>query len=197
LEFFAFDEGYLERLRSGEFRTVEHFASYFSQLIQLKLRARVRSPEAIEDIRQETFARVFATLRSADGLRQADRLGPYVNSVCNYVLLEYYRSSTRDTPLPEGPEGEDAPEIPDTRVDILGEVMTRQTSDKIRNILDGLSERDRRLLKEVFLDERNKDDVCRDFGVDRNYLRVLLHRAKQIFKSQYIKNMEAEQRRVG
>jgi len=197
LEFFAFDEGYLERLRSGEFRTVEHFASYFSQLIQLKLRARVRSPEAIEDIRQETFARVFATLRSADGLRQADRLGPYVNSVCNYVLLEYYRSSTRDTPLPEGSEGEDAPEIPDTRVDILGGVMTRQTSDKIRNILDGLSERDRRLLKEVFLDERNKDDVCRDFGVDRNYLRVLLHRAKQTFKSQYIKNMEAEQRKVG
>jgi RNA polymerase sigma-70 factor (ECF subfamily) len=197
LEFFAFDDVYLERLRSGEFRTVEHFASYFSQLIQLKLRARVRSPEAIEDIRQETFARVFATLRSADGLRQADRLGPYVNSVCNYVLLEYYRSSTRDTPLPEGQEGEDAPEIPDARVDILGEVMTRQTSDKVRNILDGLSERDRRLLKEVFLDERNKDDVCRDFGVDRNYLRVLLHRAKQTFKSQYIKNMEAEQRKVG
>lgn len=194
MEFFAFDEGYLERLRSGEFRTVEHFASYFSQLIQLKLRARVRSPEAIEDIRQETFTRVFATLRSADGLRQADRLGSYVNSVCNYVLLEYYRSSARDTPLPDG---EDAPEIPDAKVDILGSVMTRQTSDKVRSILDGLSERDRRLLKEVFLDERNKDDVCRDFGVDRNYLRVLLHRAKQTFKSQYIKDMGAEQRKVG
>lgn len=194
MEFFAFDEAYLERLRSGDFRTVEHFASYFSQLIQLKLRARVRSAEAIEDIRQETFARVFAALRTADGVRQADRLGAYVNSVCNYVLLEYYRSSARDTPLPEG---EDAPEIADAKVDILGGVMTRQTSDKVRNILDGLSERDRRLLKEVFLDERNKDDVCRDFGVDRNYLRVLLHRAKQTFKSHYIKNLGTEQRKVG
>ena len=193
MEFFAFDDAYLERLRSGDFRTVEHFASYFSQLIQLKLRSKVRSPEALEDIRQETFARVFATLRSADGLRQADRLGAYVNSVCNYVLLEYYRSSARDTPLPSG---EDAPEIADAKVDVLGGVMTRQTSDQVRSVLDGLSERDRRLLKEVFLDERNKDDVCRDFGIDRNYLRVLVHRAKQTFKSQYLKNAGAEGHRA-
>jgi len=31
----------------------------------------------------------------------------------------------------------------------------------------------RRLLHEVFLEERDKDEVCRDFGVERDYLRVL------------------------
>jgi RNA polymerase sigma-70 factor (ECF subfamily) len=45
------------------------------------------------------------------------------------------------------------------------------------------------LLREIFLDERDKDEVCRDFGVDRDYLRVLLHRAKQSFKLLYIKDM--------
>ena len=59
---------------------------------------------------------------------------------------------------------------------------------KVREILEKLSERDRRLLREVFLEERNKDEVCRDFGVDREYLRVLLHRAKQAFKSSYLKH---------
>ncbi|HEY4054124.1 MAG TPA: sigma-70 family RNA polymerase sigma factor [Terriglobales bacterium] len=163
--------------------------SYFSQLIQLKLRSRVRSPEGIEDIRQETFARFFATLRSPDGLRQAEKMGAYVNSVCNNVLLEYYRASARHAPLADD---EDAPEIPDAKVDILGDVMTRQTADAVRNILEDLSERDRRLLKEVFLEERDKDEVCRDFGIDRNYLRVLLHRAKQTFKSHYVKNIREE-----
>ncbi len=52
-----------------------------------------------------------------------------------------------------------------------------------------VSERDRRLLREVFLEERDKDEVCNDFGVDREYLRVLLHRAKQSFKALYLKNM--------
>jgi len=189
LEFYAFDNAYLERLRSGDFRTVEHFVSYFSQLIQLKLRSRVRSPEGIEDIRQETFARFFAALRSPDGLRQAEKMGAYVNSVCNNVLLEYYRASARHAPLADD---EDAPEIPDLKVDVLGEVMTRQTAEVVRNLLENLSERDRRLLKEVFLEERDKDDVCRDFGIDRNYLRVLLHRAKQTFKSHYVKNIREE-----
>jgi RNA polymerase sigma-70 factor, ECF subfamily len=44
-------------------------------------------------------------------------------------------------------------------------------------------------LREVFLEERDKDEVCRDYGVDREYLRVLLHRAKQSFKAGYLKKM--------
>jgi len=61
---------------------------------------------------------------------------------------------------------------------------------RVREVLEGLSERDRRLLKAVFFEELDKDEVCRDFHVDRDYLRVLLHRAKQTFKSQFSKKME-------
>jgi RNA polymerase sigma-70 factor (ECF subfamily) len=192
LQFFAFDDSYLERLRSGDFRAEEHFVSYFSQLIQLKLRSRVRSPDAIEDLRQEIFVRVFAVLRSKEGLRQADRLGAFVNSVCNNVLLEHYRSASRDNASSGDASTEDDrddADVPDLKTDVLGEVMNRQTAQSVREILEDLTERDRRILKEVFLEERDKDEVCRDFGIDRNYLRVLLHRAKQTFKSHYMKNL--------
>jgi RNA polymerase sigma-70 factor (ECF subfamily) len=47
-------------------------------------------------------------------------------------------------------------------------------------------------LREIFLEEKDKDEVCRDFGVDRDYLRVLLHRAKQSFKSLYFNNIEKD-----
>jgi RNA polymerase sigma-70 factor (ECF subfamily) len=193
VQFFAFDSEYLARLRAGDFRTEQHFVSYFSQLIQLKLRSRLNSPEAIEDVRQEIFARVFTVLRTEEGIRQGDRLGPFVNSVCNNVLLEFYRSSSRTTALDED---DDDSEIPDKKSDVLGEVMTRQTTEIVRAILDDLSERDRRLIKEVFLEERDKDEVCKDFGVDRNYLRVLLHRAKQAFRDQYVTNTGKQRRRV-
>ena len=73
MQFHAFDESYLQRLCAGDFRTEEHFVAYFSELIRLKLRSRVRSPQAIEDIRQETFARIFAMLRR-EAVRQPDRL---------------------------------------------------------------------------------------------------------------------------
>jgi len=186
LQFQAFDAPYVERLRSGDFRTQEHFVAYFSELIQLKLRARLRSPQAIDDVRQETFVRVFAALRSPGGIRQPERLGAFVNSICNNVLLEHYRSSSRSDSLDDEPQNE----LPDPAMDVLGAVAAKQMEEKVREILDEMSERDRRILREVFLEERDKDDVCRDFGVDRDYLRVLLHRAKQSFKSLYLKNIE-------
>jgi RNA polymerase sigma-70 factor, ECF subfamily len=184
VDFFAFDEVYLERLRSGDFRTQQHFVSYFTQLIQLKLRSRVQSSDVVDELKQEVFVRFFTVLRVKEGIRQADRLGAFVNSVCNNVLLEHYRSSSRTTPLQED---EEEIQIPDPKIDILGSVLSGETTHQVRLVLDGLGERDRRLLKAIFLDEQDKDEVCRDFQVDRGYLRVLLHRARQSFKSQFAK----------
>lgn len=186
MQFQSFDESYLERLRAGDFRTQEHFVAYFSELIQIKLRSRLHSPQAIEDVRQETFVRVFAALRSEGRIRQPERLGAFVNALCNNVLLEHYRASQRSTSLEE----EDEQDLPAVVVDLLGALAAQQMQEKVREILADLPERDRRLLREVFLEERDKDEVCRDFGVDRDYLRVLLHRAKQSFKSLYMKHME-------
>jgi RNA polymerase sigma-70 factor, ECF subfamily len=183
LHFQSFDEAYIGRLRTGDFRTQEHFSSYFGALIKIKLGCRLKSPEAIEDVRQETFARFFVALRDGKIL-QPERLGSFVNSICNHVLLEHYRSSARNTPL----DDEDERSFPAVNFDLLGALAAKQSGKKVREILEKLGERDRRLLREVFIEERNKDEVCRDFGVDREYLRVLLHRAKQAFKSAYLKH---------
>src|SRR5271163_1637489 len=105
MEFCAFDESYVERLRAGDFRTQEHFAAYFGELIRVKLRSRVRSSQDIEDIRQETFSRVLKALRSERGLREPEKLGAFVNSTCNYVRNEFYRDGIREASL----EDDEAP----------------------------------------------------------------------------------------
>jgi RNA polymerase sigma-70 factor (ECF subfamily) len=186
LQLQSFDQSYVERLQAGDFRTQEHFVAYFTELIQLKLRSRLNSPQAIEDVRQETFSRVFAALRDGK-IRQPDRLGAFVNSMCNNVLLEHYRANSRDDSL----DDDDERDFPAPNVDVLGAIANQQMAEKIREILEEMPERDRRLLREVFLEERDKDAVCKDFGVDREYLRVLLFRAKQSFKILYLKNVAA------
>lgn len=186
LPFHTFDDSYVQRLRQGDFRTMEHFVSYFSSLLQLKLRSRLRSPQAAEDARQETFTRVLSALRDGK-IRQPERLGSYVFSICKNVLLEGNRQSQRDSSLEDG-ENQD---FPDHSVDIFGALAAKQTKEKVRDVLDKLPEVDRRLLREVFLEERDKDEVCRNFGVTRDYLRVLLFRAKQSFKAVYVTSWEA------
>ena len=193
MQFQAFDEAYLQRLCSGDFRTETHFVAYFSELIQLKLRSRVNSPQTVEDLRQETFARVFVALRTEGKLRQPERLGAFVNSVCNNVLLEHYRAHSKEDPIEEDAEQN----VPDTSLDVVSILAQKETEERVRKVLEELPERDRRLLREVFLEEQDKDAVCKSFGVDRDYLRVLLHRAKQVFKAQYLKTANARDAAAG
>lgn len=185
LQFHSFDASYVENLCAGDSSTQQHFVAYFSQLLRLKLRSRLQSSHAIEDVCQETFARVFSVLRKDGGLRQPERLGAFVNTVCNHVLFEQYRASSRSESL----DVEGAQEPHATGADALDLVSAKQIKQKVREILERLPLRDRSLLKAVFLDERDRDEVCREFGVEREYLRVLLHRAKQEFKVEYVRRL--------
>lgn len=161
--------------------TEQHFVSYFSELIGLKLRSRLQSPQAIQDVRQETFVRVLTLVRSKDGVRHGERLGPLVNSICNHVLFEHYRASNRADPLEEST----AASLLDTRSDALSEAISGETRTTVHRVLDKLGERDRTVLRALFVEERDKDEICRELGVDRQYMRVLVHRAKQAFRTQY------------
>ena len=184
MQFCLFDANYVSNLCAGNPQTQAHFVAYFSELLQIKLRGRLQSTQAIEDVRQETFARVFTVLRK-EGLRQPERLGAFVNMVCNHVLSEHYRSLSGSESL----DAEGRLEVPDKAASALDVAAAKQLKEKVRAILNLLTPRDRSLLYAVFLDERDRDEVCREFGVDRDYLRVLLHRAKQEFKAEFVKRM--------
>ena len=180
MEFFSFDEAYLKRLRERDFPTEQHFVAYFRKLLLIKLRSRLRTSQAVDDIAQETFLRVFKAMQVEGGIRQPERLGAFVNSVCNNVLQEFYRSVDHGASLDD-----DAPEPVDKLIDLEGFLVTKQTREQVRKVLALLGDKDRQLLHSIFLEEKEKDDVCREFGVDRDYLRVLLHRAKQSFRAFY------------
>jgi RNA polymerase sigma-70 factor, ECF subfamily len=182
VEFFRFDNSYLERLREGDPSTEQHFVAYFEQLLRIKLRSRALTFDRVEDLRQETFIRVIASLRKEGGVRQPERFGAFVNSICNNVLLEYYRSSAKNLPMED-----EHMDIPDKVLDLEGMLVTKQSAEQVRRILGGMPRRDRDLLRAIFLEEKEKDSVCRDLGVDREYLRVLVHRAKDKFRALYEK----------
>jgi len=182
VEFFRFDNSYLERLREGDPSTEQHFVAYFEQLLRIKLRSRSLTFDRVEDLRQETFIRVIASLRKEGGVRHPERFGAFVNSICNNVLLEYYRSSAKNLPMED-----EHMDIPDKVLDLEGMLVTKQSAEQVRRILGGMARRDRDLLRAIFLEEKEKDSVCRDLGVDREYLRVLVHRAKDKFRALYEK----------
>jgi RNA polymerase sigma-70 factor (ECF subfamily) len=184
VDFYSFDDDYVRRLREGDPWTVEHFLRYFSELMLIKLRSRLHSMEAIEDVRQDVFLRFFRNLRSPDGIRDGRKLGSYVNSVCNYVLLEGYRAQHDSEPLERGEQ------TPDEAASVEEALITGEMKAHVHSVLGSLDSNDARLLRAVFLEETDKDEVCREYHVDRDYLRVLLYRARGKFRSAYLGRQE-------
>jgi RNA polymerase sigma-70 factor (ECF subfamily) len=108
-----------------------------------------------------------------------ESLGAFVNSVCNNVLFEMYRSSTRAAPLEEGFDPPDDASGAETAI------MADEERARVRDALAALPVKERELLTWLFFEERDRDVICRDLKIDRNYLRVLVHRAKARFKTRF------------
>lgn len=173
-----FDEHYLRALQNRDPETENHLVASFSKAIQVKLQTRLRSPELAQDARQETFLRVLTYFRSGKTLDNPASLPGFVHAVCHNVALEFLRSHTRHDQL-----AENAPEPPDPAADPEGQMVTTERKAIVRRLLGELSKKDRELLRRVLIEEEDKDVISKEYGIDRGYLRVLLHRARLRFKA--------------
>jgi RNA polymerase sigma-70 factor (ECF subfamily) len=174
----VFDENYLQALRDRDPDAENLLIAHFSRPVQLKLRVRLRSPDLIQDAHQETFLRVIRYFSSGKTLDNPASLPGFIHSVCHNVALEFLRSHTRQPQVPEN-----APDVADSSPGPDRQLSSVQSAEMVKRVLEEMPEKDRQLLRRVFLDEEDKDLVCREFQVDRNYLRVLLHRARNRFRS--------------
>ncbi len=173
---FTFSAGYLNSLREGDPGTQEHFINHFSPILLRKLRRKLGSTDRARDARQETFLRVLTALRSPDAVRNPERFEVYVLGVCSNVLREMYRKDRPFQPL------DDMKIEPTSPVaGPLSCALTEETVRQVRKVLMRMPEAERAILKAVFLQEMDREEICRRFGVSRSHLRLLLFRAKQEF----------------
>src|SRR4029453_8425543 len=177
---FSFDGDYVRRLIAEDPETERHFTEYFGDLLSLKLRSRLLSAAGVEDARQETFVRVLTALKKKGSLATPESLGAFVNAVCNNVLMETYRANGRTSALEE-----ETDEPPAAEPSVEWQGLKLEERVKGREALAALPPKDKDLIRWLFFEERDKDDICRELHVDREYLRVLLHRAKQRFRERF------------
>jgi RNA polymerase sigma-70 factor, ECF subfamily len=183
LEFQTFDAEYVARLAAGVPETEAHFSVYFGRFISLKLRARRLSDGMSDDVRQETLYRVLKTLRQGNGVQDPKRFGAFVNAVCNNVLLEFLHKTARDASAVE-----EFPEISDGAPAADESLITEERKKAVGGILKNLPAKDREILRLIFFEEMNREEVCRRLGTDSGYVRVLLHRAKARFEAAFQKS---------
>lgn len=181
VDFFSFDAQYLARLKAREPDTLDHFAAYFTKFLTVHLRVGGRfSASDIQDVVQETICRALKAVDN-DSIRQPESLPGWMRTTCDYVASEWVRIGKRFW----SPDTDEFPDPPDTRPDAQDALYLAELRSTIAEVMSKLRDKDRKILTAIYIDERDKDEVCRQFGVNRDHLRLLLHRALKKARDQF------------
>lgn len=172
VDLYPFDEAYLCRLRARDTETEAHFVDYFSNLLKAKLRSDGYSESALNDVRQETLLRVLRSVY-ANKIQNPRSLRSFVYGVCERVEWEHDRGEWE---LWQD-DYEEFPDLSDDRNPADAPARQAELRETALWVLNKLPEKDRKILIALFLDEKERDEICVELGTSRDNFRVLLHRA--------------------
>jgi RNA polymerase sigma-70 factor, ECF subfamily len=188
----CFDQPYISALQEGDSAAQEHLVAYFRAPVRFKAQKHLQAANLVEDASQETFLRVLRYFRAGNSLERPECLPAFVHSVCKNVVMELIRARARYAQIPEL---EEDPE--DVRVNLDLELVTEERRRIVLEILRQLPERDRELLRLAVFEDTDRDKLCRRWGVGRQYLRVLVHRASLRLRAALRKEQNTMQRKAG
>ncbi len=179
-DWYAFDDDYVRRLREDDPWTTRHFFHYFDRLLTFKMLPKLRRPDLVEDGKQIVYVRVLAAVKAGE-IRNGNAFGAYVSRTADNVIKELLRQEAlrkkRTDPL-----GDDHVNIPSPRSSDKS-LIEHETRERVHKVLAELSDRDRELLERSLLHEDTPAELCEQFKVKPEYLRVLLFRARERFRS--------------
>jgi RNA polymerase sigma factor (sigma-70 family) len=175
VDLYSFDADYLRKLKAHEPATEAHFASYFKSRLDMKLRHRGFAPSTVEDIRQDTLLRVIDAVQRGQ-VQHPERFGAFVASVCDNVIRETYRITSRSQHLDV-----EAMDLPDGRTNLETQVLRKERRQVVAEMVEELPVKKRDILRALLYEHLEREELCARFGVNSDYLRVLLFRAKEEF----------------
>jgi RNA polymerase sigma-70 factor, ECF subfamily len=157
------------------------FSESFLERVRLKLRYKVlyhvgHGCPDVDDLVQESITR-FLRAEQNHKIRNTEEFGAFLNGVCRNVILEYRRNMKREPVLDQDAS------IPDAGVRPEADIL--EMRDAIDSSLSELAERDRMVLRSLYLEGKDKDEICRDWKMTDAQFRVVLFRAKERFRRAY------------
>jgi RNA polymerase sigma-70 factor, ECF subfamily len=176
---FQFSDDYVARLRSNDAATWEHFDGYFRPKIRMKFRAQFPS-EMVDDLAGDAFVVVIEKIRQG-APRNAGCLAAYVFQICHHKAQEAYRKLTGERRLTDM----DWNLFPGNGKTPQQDVLDKEEAGKIGTVLKKLSERDRHMLVGAFYNGRDRDELCREYGIRRDQLKMILFHARQRFQKEW------------
>lgn len=156
----------LQRLREG---------------VLVVLRRELRNQALAEDICNETFRVVLERLRQQP-LEDQNGLAPYLAQTARFLARASHRAARRQRTVTGQQQAID--EFGDPDADPAAATQTAARTKAVRQVLMEIpNARDREILVRVYLWDEDKEQICRELGIDESHFRRVVYRARERFRA--------------
>ena len=167
----------VNRIRAGDKRGMEELYEIFSSGIRFYL-CRQIGPQELDDKVHDTFLIVIQAIRRGD-LREPERLMGFVRTVARRQVAAHIDGAVHqrkeqidlDAGLPMVDQGVN----PEERA------IARERVEIVKEVLAGISPRDREILTRFYLKEQTQQQICAEMSLSETQFRLLKSRAKARF----------------
>jgi RNA polymerase sigma-70 factor (ECF subfamily) len=151
----------------------------YSRGLGYLLARQIGDNERARDLLQETFCIAIEKLRENE-LEQPERLAGYLRGIAVRVALNAGRRRKRE---PVGLDSSAIAAIPNDERRQFQHVSGEETQSAVHKILQSMPvERDRELLIRFYVYDQDKQEICRELGLNSLHFNRVLFRAKNRFR---------------
>ncbi|MBW2691922.1 MAG: sigma-70 family RNA polymerase sigma factor [Deltaproteobacteria bacterium] len=151
----------------------------YSRGLGYLLARQIGDDERARDLLQETFCIAIEKLRNTE-IEQPERLAGYLRGIAVRVALNAGRRRRRE---PIGLDSSAIEAIPHDERRQFQHVADAETQSAVHEILQSMPvERDRELLIRFYVYDQDKQEICRELGLNSLHFNRVLFRAKGRFR---------------
>jgi RNA polymerase sigma factor (sigma-70 family) len=163
------DRDLVARIVAGDPEALATAYDRYGPALYTYCRSMLHDADEAADALQDTFV---VAARKLEGLRDRDRLRPWLYAVARNECLRRLRARARDVDLDQ------AGEVSDDSVDLEAGVRQAEIRDLVRSAFGGLNPGDREVLELSLRHELDGADLGAALGVSANHAHALLSRAR-------------------
>ena len=181
----------VRRIQMGDGAAFEELYARYQQPITRMVANIIRYPEAVPDLVQEIFTKVYFAL---DGFTPGLPFRPWLYRVATNYCVDYLRKRKRQPPQVSttAEDGEDHDWLlPDPSASVLQHMVSNDLAGKL---LQGLKPRDRMLLVMKEMQDMSLDEIAQVAHMSVSAVKVALFRARKRMLEQYQHRYETARR---
>lgn len=183
----------VRRVGDGDRQAESEMIERYSRGLRFLLRRQTRDPELAEDLLQETWMVALERIRS-ESLESPERLAGFLSGVARHLALNEMRKTSRQRTTPNSSIVDLIPDESDNPVRLASRSEVRQLVKRLIGELG--QERDREILSCFYVQEQEKESICRRLGIDSAHFNRVLFRARQRMRELVLRKGARDRLRV-